>query len=90
MHQVENVVFDEDLAQGAQEWAEKCHKEKLFEHAPDEVCKDAGENLAMYGSTNPNDKLMSTTAKATDMWYSEVKDYKYRKPGFSMKTGHFT
>ena len=54
------------------------------------MCKDAGENLAMYGSTNPNDKLMSTTAKATDMWYSEVKDYKYNKPGFSMKTGHFT
>ena len=85
MHQVENVVFDEILAQGAQEWAEKCDKEKLFEHAPDEVCKGAGENLAMYTG-----KEISTTAKATDMWYSEVKDYKYKKPGFSMKTGHFT
>lgn len=24
------------------------------------------------------------------MWYNEVKDYDYSKPGFSMKTGHFT
>ena len=90
MHQVGNVVFDENLAQGAQEWAEKCHRETIFEHAPDEVCKGAGENLAMYGSSDPNDKKLSTTGMATDMWYDEVKDYDHNNPGFAMSTGHFT
>ena len=90
MHQVEYVVFDEILAQGAQEWAEKCDREDMFEHSPDEMRKGAGENLAMYGSSDPNDKTLSTTAMATDMWYEEVKDYKYNKPGFAMDTGHFT
>ena len=54
------------------------------------MSKGAGENLAMYGSSDPNDKALSTTAMATDMWYGEVKDYKYDKPGFAMDTGHFT
>ena len=27
---------------------------------------------------------------ATEMWYSEVKDYDFQKPEFTTKTGHFT
>ena len=29
-------------------------------------------------------------ADAVDSWYSEVKDYKFSKPGFQSNTGHFT
>ena len=28
--------------------------------------------------------------QATDMWYKEIKDYNFSKPGFGSKTGHFT
>lgn len=28
--------------------------------------------------------------KATNQWYSEIKDYNFEKPGFNGKTGHFT
>ena len=31
-----------------------------------------------------------TGESATDSWYSEIKDYKFNKPGFNSKTGHFT
>lgn len=31
-----------------------------------------------------------TGQRAVDMWYEEIKDYSFRKPGFSSGTGHFT
>lgn len=40
-----------------------------------------GENLG-YGH--------DTWKSLIDDWYNEVKDYNYRLPGFSPKTGHFT
>ena len=61
-----------------------------MEHSSSDERKGAGENLAMYGSTDPEDKKLSTTSLATDMWYAEVKDYDFDNPGFSMNTGHFT
>uniref|UniRef100_A0A0N4Z578 SCP domain-containing protein n=1 Tax=Parastrongyloides trichosuri TaxID=131310 RepID=A0A0N4Z578_PARTI len=42
-----------------------------------------GENLA-WGSS---DKVGNIAA---DGWYDEVKDYNFGRPGFGMKTGHFT
>ena len=29
-------------------------------------------------------------ADAVKIWYSEIKNYKYDSPGFSLNTGHFT
>ena len=44
----------------------------------------------MYGSTDPNDKTLTATAYATDMWYNEVDEYDFSDPGFKSGTGHFT
>ena len=49
-----------------------------------------GENLAMYSSSNPEDKTLTTTTFATDAWYNEVKKYDFSDPGFKSGTGHFT
>ena len=49
-----------------------------------------GENLAMYGSSDPSDKTLTTTAHATNAWYDEVKDYNFDDPCFKSGTGHFT
>ena len=47
--------------------------------------KGVGENLAW------NSKMeTSAVREETKNWYNEVKDYNYNRPGFSMKTGHFT
>ena len=40
-----------------------------------------GENLG-YG--------YPTSTALVDAWYDEVANYNYSKPGFSLKTGHFT
>ena len=61
-----------------------------MEHSSNEQRQGQGENLAMYGSTDPNDKTLTTTPFATKIWYDEVKDYNFDKPGFSGATGHFT
>ena len=43
-----------------------------------------GENLAYtYGQTISGET-------PTNMWYNEVKNYNFKKPGFSANTGHFT
>ena len=45
-----------------------------------------GENLAMMSDA---DQLKNSDL-ATNMWYDEIKDYKFEAGGFSMETGHFT
>jgi uncharacterized protein YkwD len=47
----------------------------------------AGENL-VGGNGNWTPDQFATLG--TQMWYDEIKDYKYSNPGFSMSTGHFT
>ena len=64
-----------------------------MEHATKEERPGQGENLAMYSCSDPTDKTLSETAHATNAWYSEIKDYDYKKPGFKAgkgQTGHFT
>ena len=52
-----------------------------FEHGDH---KGMGQNLAFMSGGE-------LTGQATaDMWYNEIKDYNFGKPGFSSKTGHFT
>lgn len=31
-----------------------------------------------------------TGQRAAEMWYEEIKDYRFNNPSFSSKTGHFT
>ena len=44
-----------------------------------------GENL--YGAWG---QPVHTSPAAVNAWYSEVKFYNFGRPGFGMKTGHFT
>ena len=83
MHGADPLMYDEDLARDAQEWAQYLANKGLpLEHAQD---IDEGENLAF--SSFPN---FATSADATDSWYNEVEFYDFENPGFSGATGHFT
>ena len=45
-----------------------------------------GENLAYVWEATP----AAACKMASYLWYDEIKDYNYAKPGFAMATGHFT
>ncbi len=79
-HGAPAMTWSASLAADAQNWANQC----VFQHAPFEARNGAGENLALWsGTTRP-------ASAAAQMWYDEIKDYNYARPGFSGATGHFT
>lgn len=77
------VTWSDELAKGAKSWADYLAENKTFEHAPN---LRVGENLFLSGKPAP--KELCTVA--TKLFYGEVKNYDFNKPGFSGKTGHFT
>lgn len=69
------------LAASAQAWADALRgKNCAFEHSRTKF----GENLAA-GSPGALD-----AEGVTAMWYEEIDQYNFKRPGFSMATGHFT
>lgn len=80
-HCVPPVTWSTKLADVAQQWANSLRDHDCaFEHSQGKY----GENLAA-GTTGYMDP-----AAVVAMWYGEIKDYSYDRPGFSMTTGHFT
>lgn len=81
--QVDPVTWSDDLTTGAQRWANILVQNNTFEH---EKGIQPGENLYLSGKPIPEEPC----SEASKLFYGEVKDYNFDKPGFSMKTGHFT
>ncbi|KAJ7370393.1 hypothetical protein OS493_032570 [Desmophyllum pertusum] len=79
-HQADSVKWSDTLAKEAEDWANYLANENKFEH------KGAGENLYISGKPTPEEPC----TEATQLFYGEVKDYDFSKPGFSGETGHFT
>ena len=77
------MTWSDALASGAQSWAKYLAQNNLFKHASG---LQVGENLYLSGSPLPEEPCTS----ATQAFYGEIKDYDFKKPGFSMDTGHFT
>lgn len=78
-HCARPLAWSEALAATAQEWASSLRDSGCrFEHSQTAY----GENLAAG--------TRLSAANAVELWYAEEALYNYKKPGFSMKTGHFT
>lgn len=77
------MTWSDALASGAQSWANYLAQNNQFKHASG---LQVGENLYLSGSPLPEEPCTS----ATQAFYGEIKDYDFKKPGFSMDTGHFT
>lgn len=75
------LTWSPELAKVAQKWADTLKKKGCaFEHSRTRY----GENLAA-GTTGamPPERVVA-------MWYEEIDKYSFKKPRFSMETGHFT
>jgi glioma pathogenesis-related protein 2 len=86
-HHSPMLTASSSLDKSAQDWANHLAIEKIFEHSDN---LQVGENI--YVSY---DQRFSTSAKTlakdvVKLWYGEVVNYNYTKPGFSDNTGHFT
>jgi uncharacterized protein YkwD len=75
------ITWSAQIAAVAQKWADSlAARNCAFQHSPN---RKYGENL--FGGTG-----QLTPAQTVGSWYSEVKHYDFGKPGFNMRTGHFT
>ncbi|XP_020607070.1 Golgi-associated plant pathogenesis-related protein 1-like [Orbicella faveolata] len=84
-HHAPPLKWSDEIAKDAQAWAEKLARARSLQHASQSERKGTGENIAMFSG-----KFESAGDEATNMWYAEVKDYRFDKPGFQGNTGHFT
>lgn len=81
-HCARGLTWSPKLAQAAQDWANSLKAQGCkFGHKPR---NPFGENLAAGTSGTLDGQSVA------DMWYDEVKDYRFGNGGFSMQTGHFT
>ena len=85
------VTWDEELARGAQMWANQCE----FQHDENDVCRfHVGQNLYKSGHfKNPSDMMSPAWREAMESWYSEIKDFKENPTEPSnnyLGTGHFS
>jgi len=77
------MVWNDDLAKNAQEWAEEIAVKGLLVH---HTQREEGENIAAAGQKAG----FFTGRKAAELWYSENEFYDYNDPGLNIKAGHFT
>lgn len=82
-HGAPPLTLSRDLCSSAQKWADHLLSIKTLQHSS----TNHGENLYYSCSSAPK-KLNGNDA--VDSWYSEIKDYRFDKPGFTSGTGHFT
>lgn len=85
-HQATDVVWDDNVASNAQEWANYLANNNKFTHSNSQF----GENLFAMSSTSLPKEQTSVIDRAIDSWYSEEENYDYSHPGFDSTTGHFT
>lgn len=80
-HGAPALQWNADVAKVAQNWADTIARSDQMKHRqPNKY----GENIFWMSGGQVTGEMV------TNSWYNEIKDYNYSRPGFSMKTGHFT
>jgi len=80
-HNAQPLKWNPAIQKFAQAWADKIAAEdRMYHRQPNKY----GENIYWQSGGNLNG------SSPVDNWYSEIKNYNYNNPGFSMTTGHFT
>lgn len=74
------LVWSDELASSAREWADRLARQCALEHSGGAI----GENLSMA-----TEGVLDAEG-VVELWYREREHYDFRRGGFSMETGHFT
>ena len=82
-HHVDNLIRNKEIESVAQEYSEYLASINEMKHSKN---VKYGENLY---SCYPSGRCLNGE-KASEKWYSEVKDYNYNNPNYKDKIGHFT
>ncbi|MBN3292844.1 GAPR1 protein, partial [Polypterus senegalus] len=61
-------------------YAEALSRTRVLKHSDDSSRGQCGENLAWASYDEPGKEV-------AERWYSEIKNYNFRSPGFSSGTG---
>jgi hypothetical protein len=84
-HQAPNLIWDDNITNYSQTWANYLITNNLFQHSGSQLY---GENLAYFKGYGSD--VMTLLKLSIDLWYKEIEYYNFSKPGFSSDTGHFT
>jgi len=83
--------WNDDMAQGAQKWADHIAKLGQLQHASKDKLSGQGENLYFAGHSGCG---IRTCADAVHSWYEEYKNYNYKThkqiDSKGVAVGHFT
>ncbi len=80
-HNTPGLKWNPVIQQYAQAWADKLAAEdRMYHRQPNKY----GENIYWISGGEVDG------SSVVDSWYSEIKYYNYKNPGFGMSTGHFT
>lgn len=80
-HGVSKLSWNSSISSYAQKWADRLASEDRMYHRNSHRY---GENIYWCTGKTPDG------SEVVDAWYSEIRYYNFRRPGFSSKTGHFT
>ena len=84
-HNAQPLMFNCEILKISQDYSQYLLDNNKFEHSGNTYHGAwMGENLAYTGGYSV------TGETPTDMWYDEIKDYKFDKPSFQSGCGHFT
>ncbi|XP_077988363.1 Golgi-associated plant pathogenesis-related protein 1-like [Glandiceps talaboti] len=84
-HSASSLKLNDSLNKTAQDWAEQMAKSDRFGHRPN---GKYGENI--YYAMNSRGLGTLTGQSVVQSWYDEIKNYNFKRGGFSSGTGHFT
>ncbi|XP_036597480.1 Golgi-associated plant pathogenesis-related protein 1 [Trichosurus vulpecula] len=77
------IKLDNKLNHDAQQYADALATTKVLKHSSESSRGNCGENLA-WASYDQQGRDVA------DRWYSEIRNYDFKSPGFSPESGHFT
>lgn len=84
-HQAPPVALDSGIGAAAQDWARQLADSGDLRYAPG---SPYGQNMAKFFWSDL--EAGAAAERAVELWYAEVRDYDFRTPGHSSRTGHFT